>query len=337
MINELLVAATAWSLESILQDRDVPYEFRDDEEYQYFLKVWDKARGADKKLADRQARPAMKRITSKEPYIFLKGCDPLRIRFNYLERELEEDSFGEILIERPEFDWHISISVKSDANVLSSMKVADRSPQTRADNFVSRFNEIDDFGERIFHVPCSNEYFMDMNEILQSFEPYDTETWHELLREDEFLYGKLIGPMLRAIGNELPRICKYHPEAPQRMLDFFYGKYDYYFIKPIPELEITRIGCVNSHAGLGCMPNNSNHTIQPVRFPTELLDVRMATGKYGEISRDTIQFTFDGGWSVCMKLSIDEKHIEDRNFLINIYLPVTPFGSYRDQVPWSEK
>ena len=26
MINELLVAATAWSLESILQDRDVPYE-----------------------------------------------------------------------------------------------------------------------------------------------------------------------------------------------------------------------------------------------------------------------------------------------------------------------
>ena len=39
MINELLVAATAWSLESILQDRDVPYELRDDEEYQYFLKI----------------------------------------------------------------------------------------------------------------------------------------------------------------------------------------------------------------------------------------------------------------------------------------------------------
>ena len=102
------------------------------------------------------------------------------------------------------------------------------------------------------------------------------------------------------------------------------------------ELEITRIGCVNSHAGLGCMPNNSNHTIQPVRFPTELLDVRMATGKYGEISRDTIQFTFDGGWSVCIRLSLDEKHLEDRNFLMNVYLPVTPFGSYRDQVPWSE-
>ena len=48
MINELLVAATAWSLESILQDRDVPYEFRDDEEYQYFLKVWDKASPTDR-------------------------------------------------------------------------------------------------------------------------------------------------------------------------------------------------------------------------------------------------------------------------------------------------
>jgi hypothetical protein len=63
----------------------------------------------------------------------------------------------------------------------------------------------------------------------------------------------------------------------------------------------------------------------------------MATGKYGEISRDTLQLTFDGGWAVCIRLSMDEKHIEDRNFLMNVYLPVTPFGSYRDQVPWEKK
>ena len=334
MINELLVAATAWSLESILQDRGVRYEFRDDEEYQYFLKVWDKASGADKKAADRQARPAMKRIASKESYLFLREETPLRVRFNYLERTLEKDSFGEILIERPEMDWHISISVKSDANVLSSMKVADRSPQLRSDNFVSMFNEIDDFGERIFHVPCSNDYFRDMNDILMAFEPYDKETWLDLLKDYDFLYGKLITPMLKAIGDELPRICEYHPEAPQRMLDFFYGKYDYYFIKPIPELKVTRIGSVNAHGGLGRMPNNSNHTVQPVRYPTELLDVRMATGRYGEIAKDTIQFSFDGGWALCIKLSMDLKNIDERNFLVNVYLPVTPFGSYRDQVPW---
>ena len=334
MINELLVAASAWSLESILQDRGVKYEFRDDEEYRYFLDVWDKAPGKDKKHADIQARPAVKRIASKEPYLFLKEDSPLCVRFNYLERTLEKDSFGEILIERPEMDWHISISVKSDANVLSSMKVADRSAQTRADNFVSRFNEIDDFGERIFGVPCSNDYFMDMNEVLTAFEPYDKETWMELLNEDDFLYGKLIGPMLRALGSEIPRICANHPEAPQKMFEFFYGKYDYYFFKPIPELKLTRIGSVNAHGGLGCMPNNTNHTIQQVKYPTQLLDVRLATGKYGEICKDTIQFAFDGGWSLCIRLYMDEKHIGERNFMVNVYMPVTPFGSYRDQVDW---
>ena len=334
MINTLLVGATVKAFEEILDKHGVPYEIRDDDEYKTYMQVWSEADKGAQELALRQARPAMERIASKEAHLFETDGNPLVIRLNYLTRKLDKDSFGEILLERPDLDWHISISVKSDARVLSSMTLADRTRYTEKNRVINVFNEIDDFGEEIFQVPCSNDYFNDINKILLTFEPYSQEEWMEKLKDDDFLYGKLITPMLRAIGAELPRICEYHPEAPKKLIDFFYGDFDYYFINPISELELTRIGAVNSHGNLGKIPGSRNLAVPRVNFPTKLLDVRFATGSYGEIAKDTLQFTFDGGWALCLKLHLDEEHPEERNFVVNVYLPVTPFGSYRDQVAW---
>ena len=140
--------------------------------------------------------------------------------------------------------------------------------------------------------------------------------------------------MLRAIGREFPRLLKFHPEAPQRLFDYFYGKIDYYFINPIDELKVTRIGCVNSRGYLGRMPNSRNLKTPKTGFPSELLDVRFATGKYGEISRDTLQLAFDGGWSLCITMFPVYDTYGELGFDMQVYLPVTPFGSYRDQVDW---
>lgn len=334
MIDTLLVAATVKAFEDILEKRGVPYETRKDDEYKIYMAAWDEAGKDAQVLALRQAAPAAERIASKEAYLFETGGEPLAIRLNYLTRKLDKDSFGEILLERTDIDWHICISVKNDAKVLSSMTLADRTRYTEKNRVINVFNEIDDFGEEIFQVPCSNEYFNDVNKVLLTFEPYSKEEWVKKLDDEDFLYGKLITPMLRAIAAEVPRICEYHPEAPKKFIDFFYGNFDYYFIKPIKELEITRIGSVNSHGDLGKIPGSHNLAIQRINFPTKLLDVRFATGDYGEISKDTLQFSFDGGWAVCLKLHLDEEHLDERNFMVSVYLPVTPFGSYRDQVAW---
>lgn len=336
MINSLLVAATAEAFDILLKDRGIPYAFRDDEEYRHFQKVWDNASDKDRDLALRQASPAIRRIASKEPYIFETGGDPLTIRFNYLTRELQKDSFGEIMLERPDIDWRFSISIKSSARVISALPMADRISDGRGDDNANMFNEIDDFGMRIFGVPCSNEYFKDVNDILLEFEPYNRETWMKLLQDDDFLYGKLVTPMLKAVAAEFPRICRYHPEAPERLLNYFYGKIDYYYINPLDDLKLTRIGAINSHGGLGRIPGTNNYYTPRVHMPTELLDVRFATGPHGEISKDTLQLSFDKGWSVCLSLIRHSDDPGDRNFMMNVYLPVTPFGSYRDQVPWDE-
>jgi hypothetical protein len=339
MINRLLVAGTAQAIEDILISKEVPYYFRNDGEYRIFQKMWDVAESDAKKRAYSQAKPAVERIFSKEPYVFVTDGEPLCIRFNFLDsdRELAKDSFGEIMLERADIDWRFSISIKSDANVLSSMPVADRDTATYHDNVVNVFNEIDDFGDRIFSVPCSNEYFDEINAILEKIAPLDRDTWAKLLSDEDFAYENLITPMMKAFGAELPRIFRYHPEAPRKMIEYFYGKIDYYYIKPIEEVGVTRIGAVNAHSDLGRIPGTSNHLTQPVRFPTQLLDVKFASGKYGELSRDTIKFSFDGGWAVCVRISIDATVDNGRLFALHVYMPSTPFGSYRDQVEWESQ
>ena len=332
MVNNLLVVASIKALEDILVANDIPFGVENSEAYKSYLWVWD--RSDQKQLALRQAEPAIQRIISKEPYVFKTGGDPLFIRVNDQTRELAKDSFGEILLERPDLDWRFSISVKNDAQVLSSMTVADRETDRTMDKVASIVNEIDDFGDRIFGVPCSNDYFNDMNEILMKVNTTKSATWSKKLTDEKFAYDNLITPMLMAVAAEIPRICKDHPEAPKKLLDYFYGTIDYYFINPIEELEVTRIGAVNVHGGLGCIPNNHNHYTPVVEPPTQLLDVRFATGKFREISKDTIQLSFDGGWAVCIKIGTSFTEELGRVFALNVYLPVTPFGSYRDQVNW---
>lgn len=332
MVNKELVGATLKVFEDILTASEIPYAVRDDEETVFYRELWESLE--DKENIYRQAAPAIRRIATKEPYIFKKDGEPLVIRLNYLTRELERDSFGEIMLERPDIDWRFSISIKDHANVLATMPLADRDRDVYMNNEVSVFNEIDDFGSRIFGIPCSNDYFDDMNEILMRIDDSNREKWNESLADDAFVFKNIITPMLGAMGREMPRICEGHPEAPKKLIDYFYGSIDYYFIKPIEQYEVTRIGCVNSHGGLGRIPGTNNHFTPVVEFPTQLLDVRFATGEHGTLSRDTIQFTFDGGWAVCVKVHTTYTEEEGRFIGLNVFLPVTPFGSYRDQVEW---
>lgn len=327
MIDKMLVAATMKAFEQLFDDNGIPYTVRDDAETEIYRNLWNES--GDKALHLRKAVPAVRRIAAKEPYIFKKDGDPIEIRLNYLDRELS-DSFGDIMIERKDLDWRFAISVKSDAKIIAELPVADR----EVDQPGGEFNEIDDFGDRIFGIPCSNDYFNDMNEILLKIKPHDDENWAELIKDETFIYDSIITPMISAISRELPRICKGHPEAPQKFIDYFYRKLDYYFIFPVNEVQVTRIGAINAHGGLGRMPGNPNLTIPRVDPPAKLLDVRFGRGPHGELSKDTLQVSFDGGWSVCILISAEYDKFGELGFNLKVYLPATPFGSYRDQVAW---
>ena len=332
MINDLLVAASVKGTEERLNAAGIPYEIEENDAYRNYMKAWDSLE--DKESYMRQVRPALAKFAALEPYLHETDGDPLRIRFNGPDRDLDKDSFAEVLLERKDLDWAIGVSIKNDAQVLTDMRIADRDMDFYMNRSVNTVNEIEDFGDRIFGVPCSNEYFDDVNEILERIHAHDREKWAELLMDDDFVYDTVITPILKAFAMEIPRICKDHPEAPMHFFDYFYGKYDYYFLNPINELQLTRMGAVNPRGGLGRIPGTNNHLVNVVAKPTKVMDVRFATGKHGEISKDTVQINFDGGWAMCFRLRVAYSEEHGRSFNIGVYMPVTPFGSFRDQAKW---
>lgn len=335
MINDLFVAACVKGTEERLKAAGIPYEIEENDAYRGYMSAWENSDSQDELM--RQVRPALAKFAQLEPYLHETDGDPLLIRFNGPDRDLDKDSFAEVLLERKDLDWAIGVSIKNDAKVLTDMRIADRNIDIYMNKTVNEVNEIEDFGDSIFGVPCSNEYFDEVTEIMQRIQAHDSEEWAKKLLDDEFVYDMVITPMLRAFAREIPRICKDHPEAPMHFFDYFYGKYDYYFLNPIDELGLTRMGAVNPRGGLGRIPGNDNHLVNVVAKPTELLDVRFTTGSHGEISKDTIQLTFDGGWAMCFTILVARTKEHGRSFNLGVYMPVTPFGSFRDQVKWDPK
>ena len=331
MINSILVGGTLTALEEVFNENGIVFDIEKSKAYDTYKRVWENS--AKKDLAVRQARPAIRRILEKEPYVFEKGGEPLMIRLNDQDRRME-DSFGEILLERADIDWRFALSVKIDAKIIASMPVAGRDMSLFMNKVDGMVNEIDDFGDRVLGIPCSNEYFDEMNEILLKIAPHDSDNWKELIRDDSFVYDTLITPMLGALGREMPRIFKDHPEAPRRLIEYFYRMIDYYYIAPIDKAGVTRIGAVNGHGDLGRIPGSDNNFTPKIKFPTQLLEVRPASGRYGELSKDTIQLSFDGGWSLCIMLRPVTDRMKGRSFELKVFMPSLPYGSYRDQVEW---
>ena len=334
MINNLLVAACVKGTEERLKAAGIPYVIEENDAYRNYMSIWNRSKKKEELM--KKVRPALARFADLEPYLHETAGEPLCIRFNGPERDLDKDSFAEVLLERKDLDWAIGVSIKNDARVLTDMRIADRSMGSYMNHETGAFNEIEDFGDKIFGVPCSNEYFDDVNAIMQNVLAYDRETWRKQLEDEDFIYDNVITPMLKAFAHEIPRICEGHPEAPMHFFDYFYGKYDYYFLNPIDKLRVTRMGAVNARGGLGRIPGTNNHFTNVVEKPTQLLDVRFATGPNGEVSKDTIQMSFDGGWVMCFTIRIAYSQKHGRSFNLGVYMPVTPFGSFRDQVKWDD-
>lgn len=332
MINDLLVAACVKGTIERLENAGIPYEIEENDAYRDYMSAWENS--DEKELLMRKVRPALAKFAKLEPYLHETDGNPLRLRFNGPKRDLDKDSFAEVLLERKDLNWAIGVSIKNDAKVLTDMRIADRNIDLYMNHTVNTVNEIEDFGDKIFGVPCSNDYFDDVNEIMERIHAHDRERWAELLLDDDFVYDTVITPVLRALSRELPKIMRNHPEAPMHFFDYFYGKYDYYYLNPIDELQITRMGAVNPRGGLGRIPGTDNHLVNEAVKPTRLLDVRFATGSHGEISRDTIQLTFDGGWVMNFTMFVSNTEKYGRSFNLGVYMPVTPFGSFRDQVRW---
>lgn len=206
---------------------------------------------------------------------------------NELVLELQKDDAGthgdvrDLVIRRNNIAWEIGLSIKHNHEAVKH----------------SRLSHKLDFGKEWFGIPCSANYWADVNPIFDRLkvEKNIGKKWSELTDKEEAVYI----PLLKAFMTEIQRANRTDVFMPQKMIEYLIGTKDYYKIVSHDKKQITMIHTFNMHDTLNKPSKNKASIINvpTVELPTELVAIKFKTG-----SNTTVEMYLNHGWQLSFRI-----------------------------------
>jgi len=240
------------------------------------------------------------RITSSAAVNFLLDIEP-RLSHGINEKdnlqlEIVSDQQGQsgdvrdVLLIRSLQNWEIGISAKNNHRAVKH----------------SRLSQIIDFGEKWLGIPCSKEYFEEIEPIfsmLESIKKKDKSTkWSSI----EDMHQKVYIPILEAFRKELLRLDKENPVVvAERLVNYLIGNQDFYkVIKGKNKIEIQGY---NLHGTL----NLPFEKVKPkARIPKLKLPSRLVEIVYENDSTTTLKVSLNEGWNISFRIHNASSRVE---------------------------
>lgn len=186
--------------------------------------------------------------------------------------------------------WEIGISCKWNHWALKSPRLSNRI----------------DFGEEWLGVPCSNQYWDDLEQPLHYLNSHRNQAWNELPENEKFQL--VYRPFGNAFISELRKINETHGQIPISLLRYLLGRQDFYKLIGIESQRSTEIQVVNIDNTL----NQPNQSINPrFRLPKIVLPTRIINIDWIPGSEHTIQVVMDNGWQINLRLHNAETRIKN--------------------------
>ena len=206
---------------------------------------------------------------------------------NELVLELQKDDAGthgdvrDLVIRRNNIAWEIGLSIKHNHEAVKH----------------SRLSHKLDFGKEWFGIPCSANYWADVNPIFDRLkvEKNIGKKWSELTDKEEAVYI----PLLKAFMTEIQRANRTDVLMPQKMIEYLIRTKDYYKIVSHDKKQITMIHTFNMHDTLNKPSKNKASIINvpTVELPTELVAIKFKTG-----SNTTAEMYLNHGWQLSFRI-----------------------------------
>lgn len=260
------------------------------------------------------------RITSSAAVNFLLDIEPRLSHgiseHDTLQLEIVSDQQGQsgdvrdVLLIRSLQNWEIGISAKNNHRAVKH----------------SRLSISIDFGEKWLGIPCSNEYFEEIEPIfsmLESIKKKDKSTkWTSI----ENMHHRVYIPILEAFRKELLRLDKENPIiVAERLVNYLIGNQDFYkVIKGKNKIEIQGY---NLHGTL----NLPFEKIKPkAKIPKLKLPSRLVEVVYENESTTTLKVSLNEGWNISFRIHNASSRVEPSlKFDINlISVPQSLFANH---------
>ena len=240
------------------------------------------------------------KVASCHTFEYLLQIEPRIIKSinekDILQLELQTDSHGregdvrDILILRSYQKWEIGISAKNNHYAVKH----------------SRLSPTIDFGQSWIGIPCSHEYFLEINPVFEYLgnliKVNNAIKWNELPDKQSNIYV----PLLRAFISELRRLDKTNPGivAP-KLASYLIGNQDFY--KVIKTKNGVDIHAFNLYGTLNQSLNDSkpDTKIHRLKLPNRLIEA-----DFKRNSMTTINIILDEGWQISFRLHSAKTEVE---------------------------
>lgn len=218
----------------------------------------------------------------------LFDCEPMMIESasDSVELLIQDDGKGEqgdvrdILIIRAERQWEIGLSVKHNHFAVKH----------------SRLSASIDFGNKWFGVPCSDQYWNDIEPIFDRLreDKRQDKIWNEMPDKFDNVYE----PLLQAFIDEIDRAYAVTPDLPERMVEYLLGEFDFYKVISIDKKRITAIETFNLRGTLNQPAEvEPRYEIPIAELPTRIIDLGFKPG-----TQHIVEMYLDNGWAFSFRI-----------------------------------
>ncbi len=259
-----------------LRKTDVVYN----SSYEANERAWNAISQEKQKLYTTSANAAANTIVELEPMMDENSVDTLLLEFQKDEAG-ENGDVRDIVIHRDDIDWEIGLSIKHNHDAVKH----------------SRLSHVLDFGKEWYGVPCSHDYWNDINPVFELLKcEKDRKTaWADLDKKEENVYV----PLLQAFLNEVTRAYRENPNIVVKMFEYLVGVKDYHKIVSHDSKKMTLIHTFNLHGTLN-QPSAvkvSAFEVLTADIPTEIIAMR-----FKKNSNTTVEIYMDNGWAFSFRI-----------------------------------
>jgi hypothetical protein len=235
-----------------------------------------------------------------------------------LQLEIVADKAGQtgdvrdVLAIRSLQKWEIGISAKNNHRAVKHSRLS---------------NDID-FGKKWLGIPCSVDYFEEINPVFSNLAKLRTaskatQKWDTLGDYHTSVYV----PVLDAFRTELLRLDKENPGiVAERLVEYLIGNQDFY--KVIKGKNKVEIQAYNLHGTLNLPFENikPKAKIQRLKLPNRLIEV-----VYQDNSQTTLLVTLNEGWQISFRIHNASSRIEP-SLKFDINLVSAPHSLFSNQL-----
>lgn len=253
--------------------------------YEAAEKAWDTLSESEKNMYILSAKSTIDTIFALEPNIIEKSDDILNL-YIQKDRKGEIADVRDIIIERNDVYWKIGLSIKHNHEAVKHSRIA---------------KDLD-FGEKWYGIPCSIDYWKEVEPIFNFLEIEKAKgtKFSELKSKKTQIYL----PLLNAFIKEISTKVKTNRDIPKKLVEYLLSKYDFYKVISVDSQRLTTIQSFNMYGTLNLPSKVEEPAIKVpiVNLPKQLLCIGIKPK-----SSTTVYMCFDNGWQFSFRIHNAEK------------------------------